>query len=121
LDPDLSNVSIDKVQIQQVLVNLIRNAAEAMSDCAVQELTIYAQSVDEGAVMVSICDTGPGIGKDISEHLFQPFATTKENGMGMGLNICRTIIEAHQGRIWAESNPGGGSAFRFRLPIGVQV
>lgn len=112
----LMPVYIDKVQIQQVLVNLIRNAAEAMNGCATQELTITAERVGDENVVVSICDTGPGIADEIAAHLFQPFATTKEQGMGMGLNICRTIIEAHEGRIWADPNPSGGTTFRFRLP-----
>ena len=115
-DPDLMPIFVDKVQIQQVLVNLIRNAAEAMSGCSRQELSITVQRNDDATIVVSICDTGPGIANEISANLFQPFATTKDQGMGMGLNICRTIIEAHAGRIWAEPNPDGGTIFRFRLP-----
>jgi len=107
-------VLADKVQVQQVLLNLIRNAIEAMQDSATRHLTISAEATD-GAVTVGVADTGSGIGPDMMNQLFQPFVTTKREGMGVGLSICRTIVEAHGGRIWAEPNPRGGTVFRFTL------
>jgi len=107
-------VLADKVQVQQVLLNLIRNAIEAMADSTARNLTLSA-SAQDGMVTVSVADTGSGIGPDMMEQLFQPFVTTKRDGMGVGLSICRTIGEAHGGRIWAEPNPGGGTVFKFTL------
>ncbi|MGZ6022230.1 MAG: two-component system sensor histidine kinase NtrB [Rhizomicrobium sp.] len=113
----LPNVSIDRVQIQQVLINLMKNAAEAMERSDRRELTVTISRVAPELVQVSVADTGPGISDDMTEKLFQPFVTTKAAGMGMGLSICRGIIEAHGGRLWLESNPGGGATFRFNVPV----
>jgi len=107
-------VLVDKVQVQQVLLNLIRNAIEAMRDSAIRNLTISAVTQGD-MITVSVGDTGSGIGPDIAKQLFQPFVTTKRDGMGVGLSICRTIVEAHGGRIWADPNPDGGTIFRFTL------
>ena len=117
IDPDLPTAEVDRVQIQQVLLNLIRNAVEAMEGHEVRELSI-GTATEAGAVLVSVADTGGGIPPEIETRLFQPFVTTKADGMGIGLSVCRTIVEAHGGRLWVESNTGGGSVFRFTLPSG---
>ena len=116
LDPSCNHVFVDRIQIQQVLFNLIRNAIEAMLDCPVRSLSISSTSVPDGFAMVSVEDSGSGITEELAEQLFQPFVTTKGNGMGIGLSICRTIIEAHGGRIWFEAGSEGGTIFRFTLP-----
>ncbi len=117
MDPSLPAVSVDRVQVQQVLLNLIRNALEAMENCRVRELAITA-SVRDVQVLVSVTDTGSGISPEIAARLFQPFVTTKAEGMGIGLSVCRTIVEAHGGVLWMQPNSGGGCAFRFTLPMG---
>jgi two-component system, LuxR family, sensor kinase FixL len=113
----LPNVSIDRVQIQQVLINLMKNAAEAMETSERRELTITIARISPELVQVSVADSGPGISEEMAEKLFQPFVTTKAAGMGMGLSICRGIVEAHGGRLWQESNPGNGVVFRFNVPV----
>lgn len=105
----------DKVQIQQVLLNLIRNAIEAMQDLPRREITVVSRPVDCDTVEIDVADSGPGIAPEIEARLFQPFMTTKRHGMGVGLSISRTIIEAHGGRLWAEPNPHGGTIFRMTL------
>ena len=112
---DLPKVLADRVQIQQVLLNLIRNAMEAMRNCERRELDLEV-APHGGAVLFGVADTGPGLAPEIATQLFQPFVTTKRHGMGVGLSICRTIVEAHGGRIWTEPNPKGGTMFRFTLP-----
>jgi two-component system sensor kinase FixL len=116
LDPAADEVFVDRIQIQQVLFNLIRNGLEAMMDSAVRSLTISTAASDDLAT-VCIEDTGSGISEALAPQLFQPFVTSKRTGMGIGLSICRTIIEAHGGRIWFEPAPEGGTAFRFTLPL----
>jgi PAS domain S-box-containing protein len=109
-------VLVSRVQIQQVLLNLVRNAMEAMQEVEERCLTIKAEMADSGAaVQLSVKDTGVGIAPAVLEKLFTPFTTTKKTGMGVGLSICRTIIEAHGGKIWAEAAPGEGTAFHFTL------
>ena len=114
-DPAVDLVLADKVQIQQVLLNLIRNAIEAMETSDRRELVVAAAATEEDLVTISVADTGSGIAPEMTSQLFQPFVTTKRHGMGVGLSISRTIIEAHGGQIWADANPGGGTVFRFTL------
>lgn len=108
-------VLVDKVQVQQVMLNLIRNAVEATAGVGGAQLVVATRGADDGMVEVSVADNGPGLSPDIADHLFQPFVSTKASGMGVGLSISRTIVEAHGGRIWAEPNPGGGAVFRFTI------
>jgi two-component system sensor kinase FixL len=110
-------VLVDKVQIQQVLLNLMRNAMEAMELSSRRELLLSTTPGDGNMLTVNVADTGSGISEDVSSHLFQAFVTTKPHGMGVGLSISRTIIESHGGRIWAEANPNGGTIFRFTLQL----
>lgn len=113
--PQVDLVLADKVQIQQVVLNLIRNAIEAMEEVKRKVLEIHIDPVADDHAQITVSDTGSGISPDIADQLFQPFVTTKRTGMGVGLSISRTIIEAHGGRIWVESNPGGGTRFCFTL------
>ncbi len=113
--PDLDQVWVDKVQIQQVVLNLIRNAIEAMQGMPRRELSISTGTHQDGMIRACITDSGCGIAPDVAARLFQPFVTTKSQGVGVGLSICRTIIEAHGGRLWAEPNPEGGTIFCFTL------
>jgi len=106
---------INRVQIQQVLVNLIRNAIEAMDDEVRRELIVATASGGADLIEVSVADSGPGLSGDVAEDLFKPFITTKSDGMGVGLAICQTIVAAHRGKIWAEPNPPGGTIFRFTV------
>jgi PAS domain S-box-containing protein len=117
LEDNLPAVTGDRVQLQQVLLNLIRNGVEAMigDDEWPQELTITS-SQSSGAVMVEVRDLGPGLAPSELEHIFKPFFSTKSGGMGMGLAISRTILDDHKGRLWAEPNPGRGLSLRFTLP-----
>ena len=114
-DPSVELVLADKIQIQQVLLNLMRNAVEAMQDSRQAELLLAAAPADNDMVRITVADTGSGIAPDVASQLFQPFVTTKQQGMGVGLSICRTIVESHGGQIWAEPNPGGGTVFHFTL------
>lgn len=115
LDPYASPVLVDKVQIQQVLINLIRNAVEAMADGPVKQLTVSSRPDAPGFVRVVVADTGPGISPDVAAQLFTAFVSTKAEGMGLGLSICRTIVEANGGRIWAQPGEAGGTEFHFTL------
>jgi two-component system sensor kinase FixL len=116
LDPAASHVLADRVQIQQVLVNLLRNAVEALRNGEVSDISVTTRQ-DGDTVVIAVEDTGPGIDPAILPRLFQAFASGKQDGMGLGLSICRTIIEAHGGRIWAEPGKERGTVFRFTLPL----
>jgi len=108
-------VLTDRIQIEQVLLNLMRNAVEAMQGAPRRELRVITTARHDGMTEVGVIDTGPGLAPEVAAQLFQPFVTTKKHGMGVGLSICRTIVESHGGHIWAEAIPGGGTAFRFTL------
>jgi two-component system, LuxR family, sensor kinase FixL len=109
------DVIADRIQIQQVLVNLMRNAIEAMEGCDTKILTIRARNISDRKVQIAVIDTGPGLSPEVTAQLFQPFVTTKASGMGLGLSICRSIVEAHGGQIVVAPNPGGGTIFSFTL------
>jgi two-component system sensor kinase FixL len=115
---DLPLVHGDRVQLQQVLLNFIMNACEAMSASALNErvLTITTASPDGQSVTISVVDNGRGILPELQERLFEPFVTTKKDGLGFGLSICRSIVSAHRGRLWAENNADQGAAFHVSLP-----
>jgi two-component system sensor kinase FixL len=116
VDPTVQCVLADGVQIQQVLVNLLRNALEAMQESKRRELDIGVRPADCGMAEITVSDTGCGISPDVSQRLFESFVTTKETGMGVGLSICKTIVEAHGGHLAVDANPEGGTIFRFTLP-----
>lgn len=115
LDPATGNVLVDRIQIQQVLLNLIRNAIEAMSDSTIRRLVISSAREAGGFVRISVADSGPGLSDDMAQQLFEPFRTTKPSGMGLGLSISAAIVEAHGGRIWAEPSTVGGTVFHFTV------
>jgi len=130
LEDGLPKVMVDRIQIQQVVINLIRNAAEAMADIPSNTVTIEtalqrpaaslkiraARDRDEN-VLVTVSDEGPGIPSDRLEDIFEPFATTRTDGLGVGLAICRSIVKAHGGRIWAENRPDHGASIHFTIPV----
>ena len=122
LAADLPAVAGDRIQLQQVMLNLILNAAEAMSGQREQspELLVTTEQDQTDGVRVTVRDSGPGVPPDKLGSLFEAFYTTKPGGMGMGLSICRSIVESHGGRIWAEANQPRGAAFQFTLPAGAE-
>lgn len=113
--PDIA-VLVDKIQVQQVLLNLLRNAVEAVAAGAHKDVALTL-AVGEGFVQVSVIDSGPGLADEVKAKLFQPFVSTKKTGMGIGLSICHKIILAHNGRLWVEPNPSGGTIFHLTLPV----
>jgi signal transduction histidine kinase len=117
-DHHLPRVRGDRVQLQQVMLNLIINAIQAMSGLAegIRELHISAESTESDGVRVAVRDSGPGLTEEILQRLFEPFYTTKPSGMGMGLSICRSIIEDHGGRLWATGHASQGAVFQFTIP-----
>lgn len=119
VDPTLPPIAIDRVQIQQVLINLIRNGIEAMDATTGDRVVEIRVRQIRNILQTEISDRGQGI--DFPEKMFEPFFTTKENGMGMGLAICRSIVELHGGRLWAEKNNPHGATLLFTLPIETKV
>jgi signal transduction histidine kinase len=125
LAPSIPVLQADRVQLQQVLINLVTNACDAMADMPreARALTIRTEPGGNGFVLISVCDTGPGIAEGELEHVFQPFFTSKANGMGLGLSVCRTIVDAHKGRLWVERISGlerisgRGATFHLLLPV----
>lgn len=115
LAADLGVVFVDYMQMQHVLITLLHNAVEAMASNGRGEVRV-ASCKDGAFVRIVVSDTGPGLPDEIKGRLFQPFVSTKDGGMGLGLSVCRTIVEAHGGKIWYEDAPGGGSAFQFTVP-----
>ena len=115
LDPVIDLVLVDKIQVQQVLLNLLRNALEALEGSDRRELTIVTSPAGDGMIAVDVADTGHGIAPEVAPRLFLPFVTTKRQGMGIGLSISRTIVESHGGQMTVQPNPGGGTVFRFTL------
>jgi PAS domain S-box-containing protein len=115
---DLWPVSGDRVQLQQVVLNLVMNGIEALSsvDQRARELLITTANIDGNQVLVTVKDSGPGVDPDAIAKVFEPFYTTKSGGMGMGLFICRSILQNHGGRLWASANDGPGATFQFSLP-----
>ncbi len=115
-DRSVDRVMVDKVQIQQVVLNLIRNAIDSMADGDKRLLDIVVRRDERGQAVVAVSDSGPGISQAALDRLFQPFFTTKPDGMGVGLSISRTIIEAHGGHLRASNRDQGGALFEFNLP-----
>jgi PAS domain S-box-containing protein len=120
LAPSIPSVSADRVQLQQVLLNLIVNACDAMADNATRDRTLTIITAEEGSTArISVVDRGPGVAASLIDAVFEPFVTSKPQGLGLGLAICRSIIGAHGGRIWAANNTGRGATFSFVLPVPV--
>ena len=114
---NLPPVRADRIRIQQVLLNLLRNAIEAMMSTHRRELDVETRLRSPQEVQVSVADTGSGITPEVAKRLFEPFVTSKAGGIGIGLVVCRSIVEAHGGRLWAEEAPSVGTIFRFTLPV----
>src|SRR5262249_24920315 len=123
LAENLPVVQADRTELQQVILNLIVNAVHALTERgdSTRELLISTSTNGPGEVLVSVCDSGPGITSENLGRLFDPFYTTKPGGMGMGLSICRSIVEAHGGRLWATPNLTRGATFQFILPVKVET
>ncbi|WP_219894156.1 PAS domain S-box protein [Aquisediminimonas profunda] len=117
LDPQSDRVNVNGINVQQVLFNLVRNALDAMEDLPIKRIEISSEPVANGMVQLTISDTGSGILPEMADDLFEPFRSTKRSGMGLGLSICRTLVEAQGGRIWVEPGKAGGSRFSFTLPL----
>jgi signal transduction histidine kinase len=118
LTQGLPTVEGDRVQLQQVVLNLVMNAVEAMSMAGKEyrELLVSSEKTTSDGVLVAVRDSGPGIAPESADRLYESFYTTKPSGLGMGLSICHSIIEAHRGRLWATANTPEGAVFQFTLP-----
>jgi C4-dicarboxylate-specific signal transduction histidine kinase len=118
LAPDLPVIECDRVQLQQVLLNLVLNACDAMAGAepGARQIKIRTAREEDGAVRISVADRGPGIPPDLRERVFEPFYTTKPQGLGLGLTVCRSIVTAHGGRLWSENGQKGGAVFCLSLP-----
>jgi C4-dicarboxylate-specific signal transduction histidine kinase len=114
-DPAAMTVLANRIQVQQVLVNLMRNAFEAMTTSVNRSLQVTTTRLDQQTVDIAVADTGPGLASEVALRLFEPFVSTKRNGMGLGLSLCRSIVRAHGGELRYEANPAGGAIFRFTL------
>ena len=115
--PNLPAIHVDPILIEQVLMNLLKNGMDSMKDTPEKELALFVATRDD-QIVFAVRDHGKGMAPEVRDHIFDSFYTTKTEGMGMGLNICRSIIESHQGRLWFEDNPEGGCLFQFSLPLG---
>jgi two-component system sensor kinase FixL len=116
LEKGLPPVLLDKIQIHQVITNLIRNGVDALGGVERREIVISTRRAGKDSIEIEVADSGPGLAPAMADRLFQPFVTTKPGGLGIGLSICRSIVDAHGGRLWASDNPGGGMIFHARLP-----
>ena len=114
LGEGLPPVLLDKIQIHQVITNLIRNSVDALDGVKRREIVISTRRAGHDSVEIAVADTGPGLAPEVADRLFQPFVTTKPAGLGIGLSICRSIVDAHGGRLWASDNPGGGVVFHVQ-------
>ncbi|MBO6767470.1 MAG: PAS domain S-box protein [Erythrobacter sp.] len=117
LDASLDKVLVDPVQLQQVVLNLLRNALEAMLESPHRQLRVITTATEKAFVEVTVADSGPGLDSKIADHLFHPFKSTKSDGMGLGLSICHSIVQSHGGKIWVEPSDLGGTAFHFTVPL----
>jgi two-component system sensor kinase FixL len=119
VEPDLPGITGDRVQLQQVILNLVVNGLEAMTEMPAprRHLRIETDLRDDGLVALTVRDHGPGIAPDLLGKIYEPFFSTKPDGLGMGLSICRSIAEAHGGRLRAANHPSGGAVFEFALPV----
>jgi two-component system sensor kinase FixL len=114
---NLPRVLTDKIQIHQVITNLVRNSIDAVAEVELREIVVSTRRAGTAGVEVRVADTGPGLAPEVVARLFQPFGTTKPGGIGIGLSICRSIVEAHGGKLWASANPRGGTTFHVMLPV----
>jgi len=122
LAPEVPQVCVDAIQVEQVLVNLLRNGLEAVSGVEGEARTLLLQTTStDDALEVAVSDNGKGLSAEIAEKMFDPLFSTKSGSLGMGLSISRSIVEAHGGRLWATPNPGGGTTFRFTLPLHKEI
>ena len=120
LSPQLPPVKVDRIQMQQVIMNLVRNAIDAMTGSERRDLILQSRLNGAGQIEIAVMDSGPGVPEANGKGLFTPFMTTKKDGTGLGLAISRTIVEAHGGKLWHENNPSGGAIFRFSVPVNIE-